>query len=517
MNITVVVPPVEDFYHSPMRSASLGAAAVMELLEFHGHQAVLVNGAKTRKPKPIPPADQLSYLHQVIIPEEYGPLAFFTRRKRFGPDAASIAEAVRQTKPHLILISCFAYAYGDQAIETARACRGSMETVPIIMGGAGPSSFPGKFLGETDAVLRGEAETTLPQLLSKISSDASREAVQAVSLQTSCRPGPLDEVCPSEEIIPTCRYVYSEKRFRRFSASLSRGCPLHCLFCSAEFSHGRPFRVPPLAKAVEKIEQIIEQTPGSLPPALNIEDDNLAAAPEYLTGLLSALRQRYPNITFTAENGIDYRFLSLSLAEKLISLGFRQFNLSAGIVSAQASKIMRRHQQLEHLQELCRFLTASGIPAVVYAIIGHPGDSSSHALETMRFLASLGVTAGISPFYAVPGIQGFTDAALFLDKDTCLCAGSSLYPWAGTLSTKEMVTLFRLSRLLNLGLNQHRTPEEDQLFGEILRTKKLHTFLKGTTGPCTVSKEKVDTHLIRECLDQFVDISNNFKSSGFPG
>ncbi len=517
MRVTVVIPPVEDFYHSPMRSAPLGASAVMEILTFHGHQAVLVDGSKTRNPKSLLLGNQLEYLNQVIIPEEYGPIAFFTKRKRFGTDAASCAEAVMQTNPQLVLISSFAYAYGDQALETIRACRNLMNSVPIILGGAGPSCFPGKFLEDADAVLRGEAEISLPALLSSISPHVTREEVQALNVQIHPHPGPLDAVCPSEEIIPTCGFISSNRTFRRFSASLSRGCPLHCLFCSAEFSHGRAFRIPPLGKAVEKIVHTIEQTPGSLPPSLSIEDDNLAADPDYLIELLSVLKQRFPNMSFTAENGIDYRFLSVPLAESLISLGFRQFNLSAGIVSAESSKTMRRPIHLEHLQELCRYLTQSAVPAVVYAIIAHPGDTRDHALETMRFLASLGVTAGISPFYAVPGLKGFTDAALFLYKDTCLCAGSSLYPWANTLTTKEMVSLFRLSRLLNLAVHQRRTPEEDHLFSEILRTKKLHTYLKGSSGPCEVSEGKVDALLIRECLDQFVDISDYFKSSGFPG
>ena len=473
MRIAVACPPIRDFYHSPRRTSALGARTVVRLLRRMGHEASLhlfslQGGGRTL---PLPP--EMEYLRPVLVPGEYGPLSFFTRFQRFGPDWPACAEAMAAEEPDAVLISSFAYAYAEDAVLLGRAVRERLPGTFLAAGGAGPSAHPDYYIHPPgpggpvfDAVLSGEAETGM-DILFRLDAGGGPELLR------SPRPARAEEL--------DCIFaVLRESRDEAWvSVSLSRGCPLGCRFCSNRFCHGSEFRTVP----VEKIADAAEALPAGKRLRLNFEDDNLLLDVPYFREVLGLLSRKFPGAVYSAENGLDYRLLPPELAEELIASGFDRFNISLGSLDADTALRQGREIDLPGYRELTRIFARRNIPAVTYFIAGLDTDTPESCLEHLVFLAGVPSLAGISLFYPVPGLPGFDPPPRLLAACPGLARGSSAYPWTGSLGTLELVTAFRLARLVNLTKKRPRLPEEDALLDRCFTAESLFTLCRSREGP----------------------------------
>jgi hypothetical protein len=202
------------------------------------------------------------------------------------------------------------------------------------------------------------------------------------------------------------------------------------------------------------------------------------------------LSSNYPGITFTAENGLDYSLLSADDLSWMKEVGFRHLNLSLGVLSGNARIRTFRHGNPGYLDHLVRHTGRIGLETTTHFISGIEGESPADVVETLRFLHKLPTRIGISSFYPVPGLPGFTEAGQFLSAAPRLTAGSSMYPWTGSLSTVQMLTAFRLARWSNFqkGLSGRETGSqlEKELLDTVLRRQSLFTMTrKGGICPLT--------------------------------
>ena len=100
-------------------------------------------------------------------------------------------------------------------------------------------------------------------------------------------------------------------------------------------------------------------------------------------------------------------------------------------------------------------------------------------------------------YYAVPGIENFTDARTFDNLQPYLCCGSSAYPWNKSISTQTLITAFRLSRFCNLVKQPLRNDMENEIIRTIRTTQKLHTFIKSPTAIVIKPVDNCDEELVR--------------------
>ncbi|MCK5735715.1 MAG: hypothetical protein KAH21_04515, partial [Spirochaetaceae bacterium] len=121
------------------------------------------------------------------------------------------------------------------------------------------------------------------------------------------------------------------------------------------------------------------------------------------------------------------------------------------------------------------------LPVTTHFICGLAGDSTGDIIKTLRFLDRLPTQTGISNFYPVPGLEGFTDKDLFLNAAPGLALGSSVYPWTAALSSKQMITAFRLARWSNFRKRIEKIPGseiEEELYKTVISIRRLHTIIK---------------------------------------
>ena len=348
--------------------------------------------------------------------------------------------------------------------------------LPVVVGGAGVSAFPEYYLkgGHIDFAWVGEAEIGLVEFVERWTGGSGDCAGIPGVYAAGGEVGAAERGWTESEDLEFVWNVALETRRRvHVSTSLSRGCPRGCRFCSNGIAHGRQFRKVPLERVVAGVAQL----PADRPLVVNFEDDNLLLAGEYWLEVLRHCRERLPEVAFRAENGLEHGLLDEGLADALVELGMERFDLSLGSVDAGVLAAEQRRVDLGRLERVVRRLAERGVPVVTYFICGLADDTVETVLETLLYLAELPTQVGISLFYPVPGLPGFTERELFGDGPSARCAGAAAWPWTGALTSAQLVTAFRLARLVNLGKNAVSLPGEQALVERCAREKRLYTWV----------------------------------------
>ena len=488
MRIAVAAHSITDFYFTPHRHASLGTMTVTAALSGIGAEVREFNfPLLSRRSRRIALPGTLAYLAPHIIADEYGPTAFFTAYRRLGPDPGKCAEMIAACDPDALLISSFAYAYAEDAIELAGAVRRLLPNIPIAVGGGGPSASPDRFLANDviDYVVPGEIEATAGTLLDCLKGHSSHASVSAgegnryPGILTASAPHRTTVPEPAEKMIFPLRVLPPRNGVRRAVLSVSRGCSKRCAFCSSHLTHGRRFRQIPFDQIADTIRDLPHYPDERYHFAF--EDDNLLIDTDRFLRTLELIRQHFPTATFSAENGMDYRLLDHRIVRKLVELGCTQFNLSIGSFAPDILQQQKRSADLDHLREMLQVIDELQVRSILYMIVGLCGDTPVSAAAALLTVLGLPADIGISPYYALPGLPGFREVGSPL-----LSKGSSLFPWTGSLTTAELMTAFRLARLVQL--IKHPDTDRELLEG-ILRSRKLLT---------RINERKIGRKSIRE-------------------
>ncbi|MCK5153423.1 MAG: hypothetical protein KAQ93_03620 [Spirochaetales bacterium] len=112
-------------------------------------------------------------------------------------------------------------------------------------------------------------------------------------------------------------------------------------------------------------------------------------------------------------------------------------------------RAQKRSGNIKKLESIIKYSAQLNIPSITYFICGLKADTHLTMVQTINYLHSLKTSIGISHYYPVPGLVDWQDKDIFLENTQALCKGSSAYPWNNSLSTKELITAFRLARTSN--------------------------------------------------------------------
>lgn len=516
MKAVVIIPPVFDFYFTPHRASGLGGEILLQLLLAHNFQALLLNfPSQSRRSAKQELPHALYYLKPYIIENEIGPLSFFSKYQRFGPSISKCAIQSLLNGPDLICISCFAFAYAHAAIELAEKIRTLNPHPAIVVGGAGVCAYPEYFINNpaVDFAIIGEAEVSVPIFL-KIFKSGKKDFSSVPNLyyksgEKIFAPSHAEWTKP-KEISFVLKKTFETTDRILFTTALSRGCPKSCRFCSNFLSHGRAFRTIPIEVVKGQLAQIDQRTVKSdKKVCINFEDDNLLCDPDYFFSVLKAFRSVFPNADFLAENGIDYMLIHPELMEMLIEHGMKQFNISMATIDPISLYYENRNASLSKYEKIMSILIKHGIPSVTYFICGLKHDTKDALVSTLVYLAKNAQRIGISFFYPVPGIEDFSDRSFFDGKPSYLFAGSSAYAWNQSLNTREMITAFRLSRLINLMHSRIKSSDDEALIKKIFHEKKLYTRIKNGNRRDEMAVGNMDEDMVKMFFSKIINMSVN--------
>jgi anaerobic magnesium-protoporphyrin IX monomethyl ester cyclase len=504
----VIVPSVCDFYFTPHRFSCLGAQVVCKILTDCGIPNVFFNFPlidKNQQYIDIP--EDIMYLKDYFFWNESGKTSYFTKYQRFGQYSKECAKQIVEYSPSICFISCFAYSYANEAIGLARDIKTIKPEIPIVVGGAGVSAYPLYFIRDpnVDYAITGEAEISLkPFMKALLEKELKFKQVpnlfwkQDKKIKVPSKP----RYTLNEEIMPVIAKVHEKKDSVFYSVSLTRGCDNKCRFCSNFLAHGKGFRIAPLDTVALMIDGIlIDQKTHFL---INFEDDNLLCAPEYLLKVMQLFREKFGDLAFLAENGIDYNLLTPSLADTLIDAGMSKFNFTLGSIAEKVLKSQARKGSQTHFESIVRHIALRGIPVLSYFICGLKGDTKESVAEVLTYLYSLPTQIGISMFYAIPGLPDFKDLTVFDKLKPHMSNGTSAHAWYhnGSLTTKDLITAFRISRYINLLKSSIKSDTDLRLIEKIQKEKKIFTIVKNKNKIDMVPAPGMDDDLVSLVLEK---------------
>ena len=168
MKLVLLQPPIEDFYHTPVRLVPLGLGYLKAAVKRYLPEVEVVvrdfHQGWGRRTIPLP--NDLAYLKEYFAWPDQSPFSTFHYYYHFGADYQTIADEIGRERPDLVGISSLFTPYYREVWQCAEAVKKALD-VPVLLGGSHVSAAPEQMLGHpaVDWIIRGEGEKPLVELL----------------------------------------------------------------------------------------------------------------------------------------------------------------------------------------------------------------------------------------------------------------------------------------------------------------------------------------------------------------
>lgn len=458
-DILLIQPPIQDFYLTPKRTVPYGLISIASVLRNAGFTVALFDALSTTKSRPLELPEEMAYLRAFYPRPDLSPLGLFYQYRHFGYSYQHIGKIARQVRPFLVGISSLFTPYADQALQTAAVVKKSHPGCRVVLGGHHPTVMPKEVMAHksVDFVIRGEGECSFLKLAQALRRGDAMDAIPGlgyrspggvVSIGEPVEATNLDQLPPpAHDLLKTVHYRRS--RHASLTITASRGCPMHCSYCSVGAGSYLAYRRRSIDHVLAEIDSALKLGPVDF---IDIEDENLTMDKRWFLSLLEGIRRRWKGepIELRAMNGLFPPSLNAEIIAAMQSAGFKTLNLSLGSTNAAQLKRFKRADVRTAFDRALTHAQSKGLGAVGYVIAAAPFQNPMDSIEDLLYLAGRRVLAGVSIFYPAPGSYDYDicrDLGILPSKFSLM--RSTAFPIAHTTSRVEAVTLLRLGRILN--------------------------------------------------------------------
>lgn len=276
----------------------------------------------------------------------------------------------------------------------ARRIRKIAPAARIVFGGIHPSALPEEPLleGVADAVVRGEGEETLPELLARWRDHkevAGQPGVSCRDRQGHIVHGPTAPPVLDIDTYPPFPYDLIEtSKYHLGLIQTSRGCPYNCIFCSQRVITGRNYRYHRTERVISELDFLVNNCHQT---SIIFVDDFFTADHKRVTELCYEIRRRHlhEKAIFGAQTRADK--LSREILQEMRSAGF--VNLAFGFETA-SENIMTLIDKKETVAEVAkgvRMARQEGFNVEGVFIFGFPGETMKDRLRCLRLAGDVGL------------------------------------------------------------------------------------------------------------------------------
>jgi len=359
---------------------------------------------------------------------------------RVGLSRKNLREKIMQINPDFIGISAQFTSQHEMLEETVEDVR-VVTDAPIVVGGVHATFMPKLVLGVkgVNYVLRGEAEESLPLLISATKQDLRKIPglfIDEIINNPICYPDITKLPYPARELYPDASdfgdayskinsphgHKFDPKNLPYFEIITSRGCNYRCAGCAGSRFAGSN-RTREASDVLNEIQMLVDHRGMK---SLVIIDDNFIQDKERATAILKEMVRRRYNLNVTFPNGLLIR--NLFLADGSVDEGFIELLCMAGTseidlpIETASARIMRDYLSSKYdvklnLGKLCRKLAALGIRVSGYFMIGFPDETREEMESTIRLGERL---KGEGMYKAWPFLVTPFPGSRFWRNDDCL-------------------------------------------------------------------------------------------------
>ncbi len=409
MKITLISPPIEDFYVTGVRRQPLGLLYIASALKSAGYSPELINCHSGKKGIMELPAS-FGYLKKYINHHDPELKFPFKHYSHYGISWQEIELRIKKSSAEIYFISSLFTTYYEETGRIIEIIRKHSSGSIIAAGGYHTSLYPEHILNAgADFVILGEGEIPSVALVKAIESGSPLYDIPGLVFydrgkivktgspakpDISLLPGPAREL-----LLPRDMTAYRKKLI---SVITSRGCPNNCSFCSGKIVWGSGRRELDAESVFRELSDCAEKYCGEI---FNFEDDNLLPskkrAHELLEMIIRWREKTGISLELTAMNGISLENVDDEIIGLMKRAGFNELNISLVTHSADLQRGERRPFSSEKFKGAAESAKRCGMNVRGYFILGLPGQSLEEVYETVRFMKSIDVKVFPSVYYNI--------------------------------------------------------------------------------------------------------------------
>lgn len=370
---------------------------------------------------------------------------------------------VKEFRPDFVGIYSTAFGW-SKAIKTADAVKGLDKAIFTCVGGPYPIAAQELCLGpggeNIDAVITGEAELTIIELLDRLQGGKGLDGVRGVVFRQGAKiiknpPRPLAEDLdvlpfPARELLGDIdRYIPPPATYKRQPVAVlitSRGCNRKCIYCfqiDKERESGiRGIRFRSIENVLQEIELCIKQGYREI----KFIDDTFAADYDRALQICREIKARRLDFAWFASACVNQVDKPLLRAMKDAGCWAILFGAESGV--QKNLNTIRKGTTLDQIRKAVRAAKDVGLKVSTPFIFGIPGETFEDGLKTIEFAIEL--DPDVANFHALTPFPG-TYLYDHLDKYGTVSGDLTDFTYQSgafvpyTMSREEILTLRQLA------------------------------------------------------------------------
>ncbi|MBI5243220.1 MAG: B12-binding domain-containing radical SAM protein [Elusimicrobia bacterium] len=364
---------------------------------------------------------------------------------------AAIQEALDQVQPDMVGLSCMTFQYFT-ARKVAGVVRRWNPEAPIVLGGYHATIMHEEIAVEDrrlfDFICRGESEKTFLELVLALKAGKRRfEGIAGLSW----RDGAEFRHNGARALAPLCEIAPPDRRSRLWSgyrihgmgfdtAETSRGCTLHCNFCSITQMYGRSFRTYPLERVLSDLDAAARLGAKEI----FLADDNITLATGHLEGLCRGLAERGlpKRLYLSTQASVPGLGRDLGIIGRMAEAGFNLVFLGIENISRRNLLAYKKGDSSRLNREVIAELRRNRIMVMGGFILGSPDDDEEDLLAQFRFMEEQALDAYLvqilTPYPKVPITAELERLGLVANRDLRRYSGFFANVRTKHLSSKDL-------------------------------------------------------------------------------
>lgn len=355
-----------------------------------------------------------------------------------------LIKEAKELKPRIVGIYCMV-TMRDDAIMLAKALKNKHDKPLLVAGGPFPTSQPGVFLGDFDAVVVGEGELTMLELSKKYLSGEKLSDISGLVLSGTGREiqmgrreyiDDLDAIPhPARELFDNRRYMqYWQKKFGFTCAPVitTRGCPYNCDYCARPV-FGNRYRERGVRDVAGEIEEVLKLGYSRI----WFSDDVFTLNKNRIIMLCDEIKRR--NLVFMWDCLCRVDNVDPMLFSRMHEAGCRRvfFGIESG--DSEVMKTMGKNFTVEEAKRAVIMAKEAGIEVGTFFMVGYPGETDDTILRTLHFSSMLSSDyLSYTLPYPLPGTGLYRRLADRLTMDEWKMAGHNILMFRGDFSQAKL-------------------------------------------------------------------------------
>jgi anaerobic magnesium-protoporphyrin IX monomethyl ester cyclase len=305
----------------------------------------------------------------------------------------------------VIGLSCMFTSHWVYVRELVAEIRSHFPDAFIMMGGEHVTGFPEYSMNQAplDAVVTGEGEETVVEILNRTSKNQSLEEVHGVVYRDSDsniivnprrnRISNIDSIpYPAWDLLNIDNYnevnqPHGTSRGRFMPMLATRGCPFSCTFCTSPKMWTTQWTARDPKKVVDEMELYQQKYNAT---DFQFEDLTAIVQKSWVRDFCDEIIRREMNITFQLPSGTRSEGIDKEIAEKLKAAGCHEFAFAPESGDPRILKAIKKKVDLDSLFKSAKYAMNAGIKVGCFFIIGFPEDDYKSVFRTYLCIAKCG-------------------------------------------------------------------------------------------------------------------------------